>query len=118
MIHCRFSFKMAGNGQVPNVYYPPKEDPDVILVKKGLVSVLSANFKKEKEKVWLKWKYSFVEITSIIILLLLFICLVICLLLVLLLLLLFSIMSSSTFLYFTSNEEGWLVPFKVFFLTL
>ncbi|XP_072033446.1 LOW QUALITY PROTEIN: uncharacterized protein [Amphiura filiformis] len=60
-----FSFKMAGCGQVMNVYHMPEEDPEVIMVKKGIVSVLSANFKKSEEKsdIW-QWSNEWSYVTN------------------------------------------------------
>ncbi|XP_072033448.1 uncharacterized protein [Amphiura filiformis] len=60
-----FSFKMAGCGQVMNVYHMPGEDPEVIMVKKGIVSVLSANFKKQAEKpgIW-QWSNEWSYVTN------------------------------------------------------
>ena len=40
---CRFSFDISDNGAIPRVYYPRDEDDHVIMVKKGLVSLLAGN---------------------------------------------------------------------------
>ena len=47
----RFSFEIAGSGQVSSVYYEPEGDQEVIAIKKGFVSILSSRFKKQEEKV-------------------------------------------------------------------
>ncbi len=50
VLYCfRFSFQMAANGQVLRVYCVHDEDQDVVMIKKGLVSVLSANFQHAKQ---------------------------------------------------------------------